>query len=391
MKYTYYILLIFIAFACSNDKNVLQKAEQISQKVGNDFAPDSREAIYTTNFTVATNGNLVVSGETSLPKAKLALFSNLEGLKIHLVDSLVVLPAKKMGDKVWGLINLSVVNLRSHPKHSAELVSQAIMGTPVKVLNQKGSWYQVQTPDKYIAWVDQAAVNLRNKTEMDLWRNSKRIVFLPDFKIARGEDGKQTVTDLVAGSILQVEKEEKTFYKLILPDLRKVKVEKSFCKDFDLWKSTQIEDAAILTATAREFMGRPYLWGGTSSKGVDCSGFVKSVYFMNGIILARDASLQFLHGDTISPEQGFTKLVEGDLVFFGRKASENKTQKVTHVGMYIKDGEFIHSSGRVKLNSFDPKAENYSDYRTVSWLGGRRVLTRIGEEGMIKVSEHPWY
>jgi cell wall-associated NlpC family hydrolase len=176
-----------------------------------------------------------------------------------------------------------------------------------------------------------------------------------------------------------------------LPDLRKIKIEKSYCKDFDQWKSTQIKDAAILTATAKEFMGRPYLWGGTSSKGVDCSGFVKSVYFMNGIILARDASLQFLHGDTISPNQGFNELKEGDLVFFGRDKNEKQSRKVTHVGMYIKDGEFIHSSGRVKINSFNPEAENYSDYRTVTWLGGRRILTKLGESGMIKVSEHPWY
>jgi cell wall-associated NlpC family hydrolase len=112
---------------------------------------------------------------------------------------------------------------------------------------------------------------------------------------------------------------------------------------------------------------------------------------MNGIILARDASLQFLHGDTISPNQGFNELKEGDLVFFGRDKNEKQSRKVTHVGMYIKDGEFIHSSGRVKINSFNPEAENYSDYRTVTWLGGRRILTKLGESGMIKVSEHPWY
>jgi Cell wall-associated hydrolases (invasion-associated proteins) len=391
MKYTYYILMILILFACSSTDDAINKANKLSQEIGKSFAPDSREAIYTTNFSMSSNGSLVVSGETSLPEAKLALFSSLEGLKVHLVDSLVLLPEDKMGNKIWGLINLSVVNLRSHPKHSAELVSQAIMGTPVKVLNKKNSWYQIQTPDKYIAWVDEAALNLRTKEEMTDWRNARRVIFQPHFQVAKDEQGKETISDIVAGSILEVLSEDSNYLLLSLPDKREIRLNKTDCIDFDLWKSKEIKEPSMLTQLAKEFMGRPYLWGGTSSKGVDCSGFVKSVYFMNGIILARDASLQFLHGDTISPERGFENLAEGDLVFFGRKATENNTQKVTHVGMYIKDGEFIHSSGRVKINSFDPEAENYSNYRTVSWLGGRRVLNRIGEEGIVKVSEHPWY
>ncbi|MCY1636694.1 C40 family peptidase [Marinifilum sp. D737] len=391
MRYTYYVLMIFIVFACHDNKEVFQQVTQKSQEIGSQFAPDGREAIYTTSFSMSSNGSLVVSGETSLPEAKLALFSSLEELNVHLVDSLVILPEDKMGNKIWGLINLSVVNLRSQPKHSAELVSQAIMGTPVKILKEKNSWYQIQTPDKYIAWVDEAALNLRTKEEMTNWRNARRVIFQSHFQIAKDEQGKETITDIVAGSILEVQSEDSKYLLLNLPDKREIRLNKTDCIDFDLWKSIEIKEPSRLTQLAKEFMGRPYLWGGTSSKGVDCSGFVKSVYFMNGIILARDASLQFLHGDTISPEQGFEKLVEGDLVFFGRKATENHKQKVTHVGMYIKDGEFIHSSGRVKINSFDPEAENFSNYRTVSWLGGRRVLNRIGEEGIVKVSEHPWY
>jgi SH3-like domain-containing protein len=390
MRFTYYILLIFVVFACSDNK-VLQKADQVSQEIGNLFAPDSREAIYTTSFSIDSNGKLVVSGETSLPEAKSALFSDLEELKIHLVDSLVMLPEKELGEKTWALINLSVVNLRAHPRHSAELVSQAIMGTPVRVFKKNGSWYLVQTPDRYIAWVDEAALHLRSETEMQAWRQAERLVFMPSFDVAAGADNNEVVTDIVAGSILELQKVEGKQYLLKLPDNRIIRLNINQCEKFDVWKQKQIEDPAILTETAREFMGRPYLWGGTSSKGVDCSGFVKSVYFINGVILARDASLQFLHGDSIEPEDGYQKLKEGDLVFFGRKANETQTRKVTHVGMYIKDGEFIHSSGRVKINSFNPQAENFSNYRTVSWLGGRRVLNKLGEAGIVRVSEHEWY
>lgn len=391
MKNKICLVILFISFSCSNNSKLLLQADQISQIVKLQLAPDSREAIFNTKISVANNQVIMVKGETSLSEAKLALFSALEELNIHLVDSLMVLPERKLGGKNWGLINLSVANLRAHPQHSAELVSQTIMGTPVRVLKEENSWYLVQTPDKYIAWVDSVAVCLKSKDEMDEWRNSERIIFLLSFGLAKAPVKNEVVTDLVAGSILELDNSDMGNYRLNLPDGRLIEVEKIKCELFNDWKQKQISTTSILTQTARLFMGRPYLWGGTSAKGVDCSGFVKSVYFMNGIILARDASLQFLHGDPILPEEGFLKLTEGDLVFFGRTEAEKKPMKVTHVGMYMNKGEYIHSSGRVRINSFDPKAENYNDYRSVAWLGGRRILSRIGESGIIRVSEHPWY
>ncbi|MUP37076.1 SH3 domain-containing C40 family peptidase [Labilibaculum euxinus] len=391
MRNKVWLVIIFIGFACSNDSKLLQQANQISHAVKLQIAPDSREAIFNPAFSINKDNGLVVSGETSLSDAKLALFSALEALEVHLVDSLVVLPEKKLGDKTWGVINLSVVNLRAYPKHSAELVSQSIMGTPVRLLKEDNGWYQIQTPDKYIAWVDGAAIAQKTESEMKAWRNSTRIIFIPDFEVVKDPGQNEVVTDLVAGAILEVEKENQNSYDLSLPDGRKIQVEKSNCELLSDWKTRKLKDASILTKTAKQFLGRPYLWGGTSVKGVDCSGFVKSVYFINGIILARDASLQFLHGDTISPGQGFLKLAEGDLIFFGRAKTDEKPMKVTHVGMYMRNGEYIHSSGRVRINSFEPEAENYNNYRSITWLGGRRVLSRIGEPGICRVSEHPWY
>ena len=96
-----------------------------------------------------------------------------------------------------------------------------------------------------------------------------------------------------------------------------------------------------LVKTAKKFNGIPYLWGGFSSKAIDCSGFTSNIYFLNGIILQRDASQQIKFGKEITSNYEYTNLLKGDLLFFGRKANDSVPEKVIHVGMYIGDSEFI--------------------------------------------------
>src|SRR5699024_4878699 len=99
-----------------------------------------------------------------------------------------------------------------------------------------------------------------------------------------------------------------------------------------------------LVATAKTMTGAPYLWGGTSTKGMDCSGFTKTIFFMNGWVIPRDASQQVHAGESIDTSEGFDNLRPGDLLFFGRPATETSPQRVVHVGMWIGNNEFIHSS-----------------------------------------------
>ena len=127
---------------------------------------------------------------------------------------------------------------------------------------------------------------------------------------------------------------------------------------------------------AKKMNGFPYLWGGTSSKGVDCSGFTKMAYFMNGFIIPRDASQQINAGKTVDKELNFEGLEKGDLIFFGSKATAEKKQRVTHVGIWLGNNkmEFIHASGNVHLGSMDIKQSNYDEFNKNRYLGGKRYL-----------------
>ncbi len=376
--------------ACHSGVSQLKEAEKISKNVASQVIPDSREDLYQVHFT-DWGSSLVATGETTSPEAKNILISNLKSASISITDSIRILPDQAPGVKNWALVNISVCNIRSNPANSAEMATQAILGTPVRILKKSGGWFLIQTPDRYIGWVDDDALIVTDIAGMENWRSSKRIIYLPLSGTGFNPETKEAVTDLVAGSILKLDELTKYGCVAEMPDGRKIELPATDFADFDNWRKNTSPTAESLAVRAKSLMGRPYLWGGTSTKGVDCSGFVKTVYFLNGVILARDASLQFRHGVATEPQSGYTSLKPGDLVFFGRKATGDKPAKATHVGLYLGNGAYINSSGFVRVDSFDPSQTNYSKIRADNWLGGRRIMGSEGTSGIVRVKDHPWY
>jgi cell wall-associated NlpC family hydrolase len=118
---------------------------------------------------------------------------------------------------------------------------------------------------------------------------------------------------------------------------------------------------------------------------MDCSGFTKTVYRLNGLELSRDADQQSQDGDDIVAGEEFQNLKKGDLVFFGRKASPERPEHVSHVGIYLENREFIHTPGGswVKFNSFDPAAPNFNEGLRKSFVRARRYI------GSSKIPEVP--
>ena len=376
--------------ACHSNLPVIKKAEQISQSVANQYAPDNREDHFEIRFN-QIGSKLIATGETTSPEGKKALVASLLNISKDFVDSITILPEISLGSKTWGLVNVSTCNIRTRPGHNSEMSSQAILGTPVRLLKKSGSWLFIQTPDRYLGWVDDDAIFQTDSLGMASWRGSKRVIYQPLNGTGFNPETKIAVTDLVAGSILKLNEIAKSGLNLEMPDGRKLTIPASDAVDFEIWKNNPDPTATTLSICAKSLMGRPYLWGGTSSKGVDCSGFVKTVYFLNGIILARDASLQFRHGVFTDPQKGYKQLKPGDLVFFGKKAEGARPAKATHVGLYLGDGAYINSSGFVRIDSFDPAQKEYSKSRADKWLGGRTILGSEGIRGIVKVKDHPWY
>lgn len=394
MKIKWSVLAIFLiaTILISAQSKNMKTINTIINSVKEKYAPDKRIALFNVGVKKEKR-NLILYGETNIPEAKAELMDKIDSKKIKVKDEISFLPDEELGDKIYGIINLSVANIRTQPKHPAELATQALLGTIVKVLKHEDGFYLVQTPDKYIAWVDDDGIVTMNRDLLYDWESTPKIIYTNDFGFAyvSPDEKTQRVSDLVIGDILINIGEKGDYVKVQFPDKRIAFVKKNNTKAVKNWLATAKPTQENIIETAKSFMGIPYLWGGTSAKAMDCSGFTKTVYFLNGVLLERDASQQVNNGILVDTEHGFENLQKGDLLFFGFKATDKKKERVTHVGIYIGDLEFIHESGRVKINSFDEKKPNFSKYRLEHFIRARRIITSLNENGIIMIKDSKYY
>ncbi|MEA5405446.1 C40 family peptidase [Arcicella sp. DC2W] len=392
-----FFLTSFIAFAkpvkytlskqSISDSSVSQIIDSFTQR----FAPDKRTAIFQIDAYRKDN-QLVLTGKTNLIEAKNALISRLKVGNTIVVDEIKTLPETELEDKIYGLVEVSVCNIRYSPRHSGELASQALMGTPIKILEREDNgWLLIQTPDNYIAWVDRGAITTIKKEQLKQWQNSPKLIYTRSYGSAYSEANinSETVSDLVAGCIIELKAEKDGFYEVLFPDHRKGFVAKNEANIYNKWLSGINANEENLDKTSKRLMGVPYLWGGTSFKGVDCSGFTKTVYFLNGIMLPRDASQQVMVGETVDRTGNWANLKTGDLLFFGEKR-EDGSERVVHVAMWLGNGEFVHASDKVSINSMISSAPNYDAYNFKRYLRAKRIL-KTGMEGIDKLKTDKVY
>jgi len=381
------LVILFTLFAgCKTQSVALLQAE--IDEVSSRWVPDESVGICNLTLEKGRGKHVTLKGESLFPEAKAEVLHLLTGKGFSVTDSVLILPDTTRLEKSWGIITVSVANLRSRSSHSAELVTQAIMGTPVHVLKEDDGWMLIQTPDRYIAWTNQSAIQLMSRSEMNDWRNAERIMFSGSYGTVYSDNmQKVVINDLVAGAIVVKLSENPGSLKISLPDGRLGYVPDNNWLTFKQWKDTVTFVPENLIFCGKQFLGFPYMWGGTSSKALDCSGFVETVCFLNGYVFERDASQQMNHGIEVDVTSGWDKLQKGDLLFFGSK----QPLRVIHVGMYIGDSEVIHASGSVRINSLDALRDNYSNYLSSTLLGARRITGLAPEQGFLPVKLHNWY
>ncbi len=384
-KYFSLFLFIVLCYACSSTDSAEKKlpavVQQLNDTLRQQYAPDKRVALFDVNYEVAGK-NITLKGVTTSADARSALLSGLKQEGYQVNDSLRLLPdEEKLAGKTYGIVNLSVCNIRIQDDFSSEMTTQALLGVPVRILDKNG-WYRIQTPDNYIGWVHSAGVHPVTREEYDEWNRAEKVVVTSHYGFVNQKPdlGSQTISDVVSGDRFRLDGTEGAFYRIIYPDGKRGFLSKTLGLPEKEWRKTLKQDGDAIISTAHTLLGVPYLWAGTSAKGIDCSGYVRTVLYLHDIIIPRDASQQAYVGEHIDIDPDFSNVQPGDLIFFGRKATPERKERVVHVAIYLGDKKFIHSQGDVRINSFDPADEEYDEYNLNRLLFATRVLPYINKE-----------
>lgn len=234
----------------------------------------------------------------------------------------------------YGICNLSIVPLRNEPSDPTELVSQVLYGEIFKVLELRKSWSKIRLAfDKYEGWID-------NKQYLEIAEDN--------YKNIKNQNHKLSI-DLIE----YVQGIDNKLYTIpIGSSLNGLDV---LNHTFDGNSINSRKDKSNLINTAFIYLNAPYLWGGKTPFGIDCSGFTQMVYKLNGYHILRDASQQATQGQALS----FIEESEpGDLAFF-----DNQDGQIVHVGIIMEDNYIIHAHGQVRIDRLDHSGIYNADRR----------------------------
>jgi uncharacterized protein YgiM (DUF1202 family) len=368
MKTIKLLFLIVVVFCQTTLSQVDSKVNEIIATVQQKYVPDSRLGVFRIEPEMVDK-KLKLKGETDNKIALDELLTALQTNKIAFENNILILPDTALKGNHYAVVVVSVANMRNPNGHSAEMVNQVLLGTELKVLKRRGGFYYIQTPDKYLGWVESGSLQLYTETSISEWRECKKLIYTDLFGIiySEKETDSEPALDIVVGSVIKLIDKEETWYKVENPDGRIGYIPTDKAEEKDSWDKSRKPTFDNFLKTGKRFMGFPYLWGGTSSKGLDCSGFIKTIFYLNGMALPRDASQQALVGEEIIPEKDYKNVNKGDLLFFGGRDKDG-SPRVTHVAMYIGDGDFIHCAGYVQLNSLNPNSPIYDRYHAENLL-----------------------
>ena len=369
-----------------------ENLEQLIQLIEKKYAPDKRVEVFAIKEMKSENESTLI-GETTSHEAYEELITTARKMTLQIKDSIRLLPDKALGNRNWGVINNSVADLRSKPAYGSEMVTQVLLGMPVRILEKSRSWLRIQSPEGYIGWMS-GSLQKHTQDELNEYLTKPKIVIVNQYALSYSQPNKQSlpVSDIVVGDMLTVDDTKESFYHVTYPDGRKAYIDMNDAIELDKWLNEIELTGKSIVETAKQLMGVPYVWGGTSSKGLDCSGFTKLVYWLHGIIIARDASQQVKNGIEIDSIGNFENAQKGDLVFFGEKATAtNPQERVVHVGIYIGNKQFIHASDNIHISSFDPNDSLYDKFNTNRYLRTMRLIGMEGTKGIEFMKTHSFY
>jgi cell wall-associated NlpC family hydrolase len=235
---------------------------------------------------------------------------------------------------MYGICHLGMVPCRAEASNQSEMVNQLLFGEPFKILEEKEEWARIRSAwDHYEAYI-----------------NRKQFIYIREETFNQLMNGSFKLSAELISSVNDLDKSESFLIPMgsILPGKKadKFSIENLHFESLSPFVSPSVKgNRDQIISTAKKFLRTPYLWGGKTALGIDCSGFTQIVHRVNGYFIPRDAWQQAELGNALS----FVEEAQpGDMAFF-----DNAEGKITHVGIVMENNHIIHASGQVRIDRFD--------------------------------------
>jgi cell wall-associated NlpC family hydrolase len=308
-------------------------------------------------------GRVIVNGSVSYKELKNSFITVLRNLGVEQIeDQIEVLPSKRLGDKLFGVVKTASALTWSEPDEKSIPATQCIYGDIIYLLDvDKEGFYLCLSPVGYVGFIKQDAVKPLTKSEARRFIQGKKAIFQRDF-------GTTETLFIPMGAKLGLLSKSKEKCKVLLPDGSEAEVPLSYVAVKDPAQSKVF--ANDLLKRAREYLETPYVFGAKVRAGSDCSGFVQTVFRTMGIYLPRDAKQQALVGEVSGARWYRDDIAPGDTLFF-----IDHSCRIIHVGLYLGDGRFIHCfPPKCGIESHRKEDSNYSSVWDEALVFAKHVI-----------------
>jgi len=347
-----------VVVSCGPAQPNRKAAQQIVQTLNDAYFFDHR--IWRQNLAVDIKDKLVwLSGETFYAPAVQEAVKQLRqaGFPSVNIDKVVILPEKMPDGKNFGIVIQHHSMGRFKPVLKKEAATELLYGDLVRIVRSRAGFFQVQAPEGYLVYIPNNSLRRLDTLSWDKYHQGPYVKFQQNLLLPEGvEISMGTRLPYLGDGVVRLASGES------------MKLDSSV--DYRIYspKNNFVRKQIILSA--EKYLGLPYIWAGKSGEGTDCSGFVQSVYALNGIYLPRDTDELSLVGQFIALPGWYSALQPGDLVFF-----TSGKRLITHVGIYYGGGKVIHAQGKnVHIDSLLPGTPGFKRHLIQSFVFAKRII-----------------